>query len=50
MAGENSDEEEFDWQIEQSLPVEEPLVTTDSPTYGFANKRNGVFKRLQVLY
>ncbi|XP_013414830.1 protein SHQ1 homolog [Lingula anatina] len=38
--------EDFDWQYPQKPFVEE-AVCLNGPTYGFANRRHGVFKRLQ---
>ena len=40
-------EEEFDWSIEQT-PYTEQASPLDSPRYGFANQKSGVFQRLQV--
>ena len=44
---EQEEEVEFDWSIEQTQYTEQasPL---DSPRYGFANQKSGVFQRLQV--
>ena len=39
--------EEFDWSIEQT-PYTEQASPLDSPRYGFANQKSGVFQRLQV--
>jgi len=45
----DDDDEDFDWQIEQTLYTDEDTVLkVDAPTYGFANRRSGVFQRLQV--
>lgn len=43
------EEEEFDWEIEQTLQkenVEDSLCPSGS--YGFGSQKSGVFKRLQV--
>lgn len=42
------DDEDFDWQIEQT-PYEESKVSLEAPKYGFANRRSGIWHRLQVL-
>ncbi|XP_070758501.1 protein SHQ1 homolog [Enoplosus armatus] len=47
-AGEDEDEEEFDWQVEQEVykeSSEEELRALQK--YGFGNQRSGVFARLQ---
>ena len=44
---EAEEEEEFDWSIEQS-PYTEQASPLDSPRYGFANQKSGVFQRLKV--
>ena len=44
---EQDEEEEFDWSIEQT-PYTEQASPLDSPRYGFANQKSGVFQRLQV--
>nr|XP_003217839.2 PREDICTED: protein SHQ1 homolog [Anolis carolinensis] len=52
MGAENDEdveeEEEFDWEIEQTLYEENKESSLCSPcTYGFGNQKSGVFKRLQ---
>lgn len=42
-------EDEFDWCIEQTPYVEQPLLI-GAPRYGFANQKSGVFERLQVHF
>ena len=47
--GDDEDEEEFDWQVEQEVykeSSEEELKAMQ--TYGFGNLRSNVFARLQV--
>uniref|UniRef100_K1QHE0 Protein SHQ1 homolog n=1 Tax=Magallana gigas TaxID=29159 RepID=K1QHE0_MAGGI len=44
---EEEEEEEFDWHVEQH-PYKEKELLLDSQTYGFANQKSGIFKRLQV--
>lgn len=47
--GDDEDEEEFDWQVEQEVykeSSEEELKAMQ--TYGFGNLRSDVFARLQV--
>ncbi|KAM9859785.1 protein SHQ1 homolog isoform 1-T3 [Aulostomus maculatus] len=46
--GEDEDEEEFDWQVEQEVYRESTAEELGAEqTYGFANRRSGVFARLQ---
>lgn len=43
------EEEEFDWEIEQTLQkdnTEDSLCPSN--TYGFGSQKSGVFRRLQV--
>ena len=40
-------DEDFDWRVEQTEYVEQP-VGFGAPKYGFANQKSGVFERLQV--
>lgn len=47
--GDDEDEDEFDWQVEQEVykeSSEEQLRAMQ--TYGFGSQRSGVFARLQV--
>lgn len=44
---EEEEEEEFDWHVEQQ-PYKEKELLLDGQTYGFANQKSGIFKRLQV--
>lgn len=47
--GEQEEDEEFDWEIEQTLyeeSREDHLCS--SCGYGFGNQKSGVFRRLQV--
>ncbi|XP_043098092.1 protein SHQ1 homolog [Puntigrus tetrazona] len=45
---EEDEEEEFDWQIEQTVYTETPAETLkEYHKYGFGNLRSGVFTRLQ---
>lgn len=43
---EEKQEEEFDWHVEQQ-PYKEKELLLDGQTYGFANQKSGIFKRLQ---
>lgn len=45
--GEEIEDEEFDWSIEQT-PYTEQASPLDASKYGFANQKSGVFQRLQV--
>ena len=50
MTGE-TEEEDFDWQVEQQPfcgDEEDKGRLNGNVTYGFANRRSGVFKRLRV--
>jgi hypothetical protein len=40
---------DFDWFIEQELPDEEKEGTSLLPIYGFANRKSGIFKALEVF-
>lgn len=44
--GELDIDEDFDWHVDQKVYVEEE-IPLDSPKYGFASTRCGVFKQLQ---
>ena len=45
---EYDDEEEIDWQLPQQPFEEDEMNLGGCSYYGFANKRTGVFARLQV--
>lgn len=47
--GDNEDEEDFDWQVEQEIYTEKSEEELRAlQKYGFGNQRCGVFARLQV--
>ncbi|XP_072016545.1 protein SHQ1 homolog [Amphiura filiformis] len=46
-AEEEEEEEEIDWQVPQEPFVEDEMSMGGSTYYGFANRRTGVFERLQ---
>ncbi|XP_033102345.1 protein SHQ1 homolog [Anneissia japonica] len=43
----DGDEEEIDWQVVQAPYLDDETVTLGNACYGFANKKSGVFRRLQ---
>ena len=48
---ENADDQgEIDWQMEQQPFQQEEDALMGETHYGFANKRSGVFQRLQVTF
>ncbi|XP_071960099.1 protein SHQ1 homolog isoform X2 [Antedon mediterranea] len=44
---EDDEEEEIDWQVIQAPYLDDETVTVGNACYGFANKKSGVFNRLQ---
>ncbi|KAJ1972726.1 hypothetical protein H4R34_005308 [Dimargaris verticillata] len=45
--GDDDNDESFDWELPQTLPVEQPLLASTS--YGFANQYNGFFTHVQEM-